>query len=297
MKRPLWIALGLVAAVSLVVAGWSFRSAQRARAAEAELARDRRALDTESAQLHRQLAARREEMERLSTALREDRTPPGTPSPAPAAPASAAPRRELADLLQADPALRALFRQSTRAELAMRFRPLYLHAQLSPAQIEKFEELMTDAEQGRLDLQAAAKAQGLAANDPALAGLRRSAADELARAQRETLGEEGFQVLQRVDRQEGMVQLLTQVARLAPVEQPLTPTQYQQLLDRFTQASSRYQKGGPVVISELDPEQVTQLSRQVLTPEQFAAMRTQTTHLELQRFMTQFYREKKAAAK
>ena len=299
MKRFIWVVTGVVASVSVVVAVLGFRSAQRFRRAASELANHNKQLDGEIADARQRLAARTEDEETLRSSLQQAQAEKLSSAPASnAQPASPPPRRDLADLMEANPALRTLFKQSFRASLGLRFQPLYDRAHPSPEQIDRFEALITDAEQDKLDLQAAAKTQGLVANDPSLAKLRQQAAEKLRSAQKEILGDAGYQELQRYNRQQPLLEFTGTLAYLvAPTGTPLTAPQCDQLLEVLSNASSQYQTGGRANLNTIDSKRALQEAEQILTPIQFAAAQANANIVEIVKLQDKFYQQKKAAAK
>jgi hypothetical protein len=204
----------------------------------------------------------------------------------------------LSDLLEKNPDLRALFKQSFKANLAPSYQSMYASAHLSPEQIDRFEELMTEAEQDRLDLQAAAKTQGLATNDPTLAKTRQQAEEKLQSAQREILGDTGYQELERWNRQRPLRGFTSLLANLvAPSGEPLTAPQCDQLLDILSRTSSQYQAGGQADILTVDSKLAVQEAKPLLTPIQFSALQANANIVELKKLQDQFFRQKKTAAK
>jgi len=293
MKRFIWIVTGIVVSASLIVAGLSFRSTQRSRSAICELTERNKRLADEIAYARRRLATRTHEAETFRSSLqqaqsqKEHLSSTGAPKP---------PRQDLADLMEANPALRTLFKQSFRANLGLQFLPWYGRAHLSSEQIEKFEELMTEAEQDRLDLQAIAKAQGLTPKDPSLAKTRQQTDEKLQSAQREILGDAGYQSLQQYNRLQPLLGFTTSFGNLvAYTGTPLSAPQVDQLLDVLGNASNQYQTGGNADLVTIDSKRVVQQAEQFLTPAQFAALQANTNHIELAKLLNQFYEQKKAA--
>lgn len=294
MKRIIWVITAAAIVLSLSVGVLNFGAARRAEAEAVELARRIEKLDAEIRRARQQLADSVGEGEDLGGALRQTVAQKEKSTPAPEL---APPLRPLGDLMQADPAMNALVKQWLRAELMLYGRRFYAKAGLSPAQIEKLQDLKLDAELEKIDLYATAKSQGLADNDPVLAKARKDADGRLRSAEKELLGEATFEEMRRAERQLPLTNFVMQVARLAPIEEPLTPAQCDQLLDTLINASSQHQKGGVPDLSTVDPKIVTQQMAKILTPVQFTALRTLTNHIELQKFNSQFFQEKKAAAK
>ena len=296
MKRMIWVITAAAIVLSLSVTAVDFGAARRTRAEAAELTRRSEKLEAEIRQARQQLADRMREGEDLGAALRQAVAQKEKPSPGLASIAeSIPPRRPVGELMQVDPAINALVKQSLRAELMLYGGRFYAKARLSPAQIERLQDLKLDAELGKIDLYATAKSQGLADNDPALARMRKEAQERLESAEKELLGDAAFAELKRSESQQPLTNFVMQVARLAPIEEPLTPAQCDQLIDALSNASSQFQKGGAPELSTMDPTVVLQQAAQILTPVQFAALRTIANHIELQQLNRQFFRQKKQA--
>lgn len=296
MKRTVWILTGTIIFTGLIVTWTNMRSAQRTRHMAVELSKRNKSLETKIAAAREQLASHAKDEQNLQTALQEAQArkePASSPTqkPAPA-------RREMADLMETRPALRALFKQSSRANLILSYQPFYDAAHLSPEQINKFEELMTESEQDKLDLQAAAKAQGLSAKDPALAKMRQLSDEKLQSAQKEILDDAGYQELQRYNRQRPLSGFATSLASLMAYNgDPITAQQCRQLLDALSSASSQFQSGGRVEIGTITTPLVIQQAGQILSPGQLALLQANSNIIVLSKLRDQFYQQKKTVAK
>jgi len=296
MKRFIWIVTGITVSASLIAAMLSFRSAQRSGIAASELANHNKHLSVEIDDARQRLAARTHDVETLLQQVQSLKEP--LVSAGPAKPQLQPPRRELADLMEANPALRTLFRQSFRANLGMQFLPWYNRAHLSSEQTEKFEALLTDAEQDRLDLEAAAKTQGLAVDDPSLESVRKQANEKSQSAFKEILGDAGLQSLYQYTRLQPLQGFTMGFARqLARAGNPLSTPQVDQLLDALGNSSNRYQTGGRVGLATIDSKRALQQAELILTPSQFEAFQANANEIELMKLQKQFYQQKKTDAK
>lgn len=305
MKRIIWLITCVVVSVGLVVTVRAFRSAQHSRVLVSEFESQSKKLDAEIHAAREQLATHTHTAEVLLADLQQAQNQKeklgslaiATPPPVSKG-LTATSRRELSDLLEKNPDLRALFKQSFKANLAPSYQSLYTKAHLSPQQIDNFEEFMTEAEQDRLDLLAAAKTQGLAANDPALAQMRQQADEKLQSAQKEILGDAGYQELQRFNRQRPLRNFTASLAGLvAQSGEPLAAPQCDQLLDILSSTSHQYLTGGRAELMTVDPKIVIQEAKPILTQVQFSALQANANFLELMKLSVQFYQQKKAAAK
>jgi len=296
MKRFIWIVTGITVSASLIAAMLSFRSAQRSGIAASELANHNKHLAVEIDDARQRLAARTHDVETLLQQVQSLKEP--LVSAGPAKPQLQPPRRELADLMEANPALRTLFRQSFRANLGMQFLPWYNRAHLSSEQTEKFEALLTDAEQDRLDLEAAAKTQGLAVDDPSLESVRKQANEKMQSAFKEILGDASLQSLHQYTRLQPLQGFTMGFARqLARAGNPLSTPQVDQLLDALGHSSNQYQTGGRVGLTTIDSKRMLQQAERILTPIQFAALQANANQIELVKLQKQFYQQKKTDAK
>jgi len=157
---------------------------------------------------------------------------------------------------------------------------------------------MTEAEQDKLDLNASAKAQGLAAGDPALKKMWQQNDEKLRSAQKEILGETGYQELQRYNRQEPLLSFTTMFALLtSETSTPFTSSQSGKLLNALSTASPSYQNGGNADLTTIDIPSALAQAKQVLSPNQYAALETNFSGLELWKLKEQYYQQKKSAAK
>jgi hypothetical protein len=299
MKRIILVTTVALVSVGLIVAALKYRSARHAHDLASTRSDQGKGLDAEIAKTRDYLATRIHKAEEMQVALQQaqhQKVPTAKTLAESKAPAQ--PRRDMADLMETNPSLRALFRQSFRANLGLQFQPFYDRAHLSPEQIEKFESLMTDAEQDKIDLRAAAKTQGLATNDPSLAKMRQQAYEKLQSAQKEILGDAGYQELQRYDRLQPLLGFTTSFGSLvAQTGNPLTASQCDLLLDVLSNASSQYQSGGRADLTTIDSKHVLQQAELILTPIQFAALQANANMIELTKLRAQFFQQKKAAAK
>jgi hypothetical protein len=301
MKTFLGISTAAVVAFALIVAWLGFSSAQKARTALADLSARRAKLDSELGSAQARFAGASHDEMQLQAALQEAQSRAEKQAAAAkktAAPSAPQGRPDLAALLEARPELRALFKRSFQANLGLRYSLLYHTAGFSPTQIQKFEELMTDAEQDRMDLQATAKAQGLAATDPAIANMRQQMDAKLQTAQKEILGDAGYEDLQQYKRKEPLVSFLNRAADLvAHTSTPLTVAQGEQVLNVLAGASSSYRDGGTASPASVDWPRALQQIQPLLPPAQFDSVKANSRGLEIMALVKQYYQQRAAAGK
>jgi hypothetical protein len=169
-----------VAAAGLLLLAAAFlwyavHAAQAADAALAAASQNQAALKASLQKAQARAAAREHEAATLQAELnarRAQRAAAARPPSERSNPRQAGP--SLGTLLASDPKLMDLFLRSYRANLSGRFGAAYLKLGLTPAQIQKFEDLATAHEADQMDLQAAAEAQGLTEADPGITAMRQA---------------------------------------------------------------------------------------------------------------------------
>jgi hypothetical protein len=277
-------ALGF-AGISLVLAWVGLQSARRAEAAAAAMAESQSALDARVKAAQGQIAASRQREAALradfkSAQMRQATAPAAQKTPA---------RPNRAALIATNPKVRAAYVRSFRANLTMNFLPLYHMLALSPAQIEKFEDLMTESEQEKLDLQAAALSQGLAVSDPAIATLQQQQNEQLRDGEVGLLGNAGYQQLQQFDRIQPLEDPITRMAYPIAETAPITEPQMDQLLNVLANASGKFQAGGPADPMTIDwPTALPQVG-QILNGTQYANFKAAAQIAQVMALVNQYY--------
>jgi len=278
-------ALGWVA-LALALAWVAVRSAGQAEAAVADMAKKQLGLDAAITAVQDRIVALVRSEEALRAALREAQERQTAASAA----RKAAARPNMATLLASNPKVHALYMRSFRANLTTQFQPLYHTLGFSPAQVEKFEDLMMEREEERMDLQAAAQAQGLAPSDPAMAALQQQQDDQLREAEVGLLGDAGYQQLQQFNRVQPLEGAVTQmVATYVAETSPLTALQREQLVDVLAKASSQYQSGGPADVLTIDRPTALAQANQFLAGTQYAALEVGTQMWQVGSLLKQFF--------
>jgi hypothetical protein len=281
-----------VFALALGFVWHSHAAAQAARARLSSIAAQRVKLDADLAAFRERLARLRHDEAELRAVPKPGPAEQTNVAPKPAAEPKAATRPDTATLLEANPGLRALFRKSFQAELAVRYRPFYDAARLSPEQIRKFEQLMTEAEEVKVDFQTTAQAQGFTASDPALGSLRAQGEAELKAAQTEVLGADGYQQLLQFRRIEPLEVVVNDLATLvvrSPT--PLSTAQAEQLLTTMANASSRYQSGDRANLATVDWPQTLVRAQAFLAPDQFTVFKANVQLQQVYPLVRQFYQQ------
>jgi hypothetical protein len=200
-----------------------------------------------------------------------------------------------ATVLAHNPELAALYAKSFRAGLAQRYGPSYQAFGLSPDQVERINDLITQGKLEEMKLLAAAGSQGLDRSAPEVQALLRQLRARYASAGGEIIGETADR---QFDRLVGAFPLSDHVqyiaALLASGSAPLTNSQGAQLLQILGNASSL----DPVTM-RADPATVRwgealQQAEGILSAPQLAAMKVDSQLSELMRLKNEFYRRQAA---
>jgi len=200
------------------------------------------------------------------------------------------PRPDPVELVATHPELRGPYLKSYRHRSHIRYLPLYLTLGLSAGQISKFEDLLVNGEEDKIDLLTASLAQGVPTSDPNVAAMQKQSAAQLQTAETDLLGQAGFQALQSYDRASFGWGLATDVSTLAAAqENPLSLAQEQQLITVAANASGSYQAGGKIDPATFDREEVLAQASNFLSPTQLAALASDTAGAPLQALVKQFY--------
>jgi len=193
-------------------------------------------------------------------------------------------------LAAADPKLRALYLSYYRDGLHFRNLPLYLALDLSPDQINKFENLLASHEDETINLKATAAAQGLAATDPDIAALQKQSDDQLRMAEAQVIGEAGYLELQQYERAVGAWNLVSDVSKLTSYQSnPLSASQEQQLINVVAGASASYQAGGNIDPTTINSAQIVSQSGKFLSPTQLTALSGDVQMAGILALIKQFY--------
>jgi len=104
------------------------------------------------------------------------------------------------EALLKDPKLQNYFFASQRASLAKNYGPFFQRLGLTPAQITKFEDILMEREEQKMDLQAVAESQGLRADSATLTTLRKQSEEKILTEQAALLGPAGVNQWQQYER-------------------------------------------------------------------------------------------------
>jgi hypothetical protein len=273
MKRILFFGSGAALMVALI---WSWqvrRMRVETQAAIAELAPQQAAREGEQ----RAVAASLATVEKQLVELRHSRSP--APAPPAAAPAGTAeklaaipPPADTEAVIEKDPKLQVYELAAKRVLLETTYGALLSRLKFTPAERERFLDLMVGRHEVTIDTARAASALGVQAS-PAVQQLQQQQTEETAQAQRALLGEARFRELQEYERSRVVrTQVVDRLSRaLTATELPLTAAQADQLTQVIATASSRYQSGGTANMETVDWDAVVVGAKPVLSGSQLEA--------------------------
>lgn len=264
MKRPLLFSAGLLLILTFsAIAILSERERRVARAEEQHLNEIRR---RDSAELENVRA----EIQQAESTRRALTVPSAARSKAP-------PQRskmmDIGALLRANPHLEALKLEAQAALIRTKYEPLFRQLSLSPEQIARFGNLVTENEARQNDTAAALREQGLAIDSPEARKTWGLVWSDYRAAQRELLGDVGVVAWEQYERTTFIRGAATAFAGAATLRgTPMTSQQVEQLTNAMAEASASYRKGGHAATSDMDWPAVLNAMAPVLSPEQLAAV-------------------------
>lgn len=301
MKPRIFILIGAVTACLALatMAVIKARSADTAEAALAKLAPRQAELVRQLALNQKRISAAEMEQRRLQAMLEANHAAPkaGQPGranvllldPKMAATAGAIARTPWRDVvLEKNPELQARYLAVKRGDLGVAYGPFMAELGLSPAQIEQFKDIKLTAAENTMDLNSTMRARALTEADPAVQAMRRQTEEAMQVAERDMLGEAGFQHLVEFERTLPSRDYVSGLAAsLVFSGNPISATQASQLVQILAEASETYRNGaqatspGPNLDEPLrtrqparepiDSAQVLARARAVLSPAQYTA--------------------------
>ncbi len=194
-----------------------------------------------------------------------------------------------------DPKFAKLMAAEQRGQLDGRYAALFKNLKLSPADLEKFKNLLVEKQDSMRDVMAAARAQGLdPRNDRAafqqLVSQTNSEIDANIQA---TLGADGFQQYQQYEQTLPERNLITQLdQRLSYSSAPLTQDQQDQLVQLLAQTAPATNpdaaaRAGPNGPRYNVTDQAIATASAVLSPDQVAALQQLQQEQQAQRAIFQ----------
>lgn len=276
--RTRLIASAWVLATSAMIAAWYLaKEARWSHAAGDALVRKIAELNDEEVRVHGRLTSAEALRAKLQSGVAAATTAEKNPPPRSAA------RPSWLELLHTDPKVQARYLIGQRNWTKMTYASLFHALGLTLEQIQKFEDNFLQRMEGGMDLASTLEAKGLAYHDPAVEIIRAQQQSSYEAAQKELLGEAGYQQLKTYDEEQparagNMVGGAT-VAGLA-----LTVDQTRQLTDLVVQASraSMAQNRDPgddadwrnIDVDGIDWKNVDEQARSFLTPAQVTFLKS-----------------------
>jgi hypothetical protein len=201
------------------------------------------------------------------------------------------------EVIATDPKVQALALAEGRANAANRYAMFFRTAGLSPAQIDRFLDIVTRRDALDMDLRHTSQAQGLASNDPAVTKLSSQMWNDYNSAQQELLGTSGLQQLRDFERGTPVRMMVSELAGAATTAGvPFTTAQLDQLAQVFV-ASADGRPGRPIDVQTIDWKRVDSAAQSILSPEQMEFLTTMDPGGVGGRYTTQFRRAADAAKK
>jgi hypothetical protein len=288
-----WMAGVILLSCAFVVV-MNRRAEQRAEAELRDRARERQAAVSATERAEARFTAAQKEIALL-------RAKTATPKAGPAKPAAKEKRKmvSIAEQLQKNPTAQVAALASSRAHVLATYGPLFRRLALTPDEISRFQEIAFRREEQDLDIQAIARADGLAWTDPAVQKLGQKMTDDYDASAHALLGDERYKQLTDYDRASWIHELMIGWAGGAGAiaHEPFTPEQGDRLEQALANASESYRSGHYVETSEPGYwDRVDAEARKILTPSQYAFFTTAEPPLPTGgRFQTQFYSKVDAA--
>ena len=169
-----------------------------------------------------------------------------------------------------NPQLANLWIAAQEAQINQSYGRLFQSLRLPPEQTEQLKAIMTNGVARYEDIGAAALAQGLGNQDPAIKALRRQADEEAKAAEAVLLGPDGFRKLQDYYRSISTCGVVDGLAGVVACTDPLTARQADELTKILANASRSYREGNGADLREVNWPAVDEQARAILSPSQFA---------------------------
>jgi hypothetical protein len=290
-----WILALAVVLLAVGSVAWRLRTERAVAEAVAQTRVERATLTREIAEARQRIAAVEADESELQAALgRAGRLVAVPVASAPSKPAAPKTPPDVSLLMENDPRLRELFKRSFRANLAQRYQFFYAEARVSHEQIERLEALFTEAEQDRMDLEATARAQGMAKTSPEFAKLNKELSERHAAAQREILGDEGYKRLDQFQRVEPLIGVVNNAGVLvAHTSEPMTRERAAEIVKIMASANGAFKRGEKADPRKIKWEGVLPEAEKLLSPAQFGSLKTMSDASKLMSFLEAFHTAEK----
>lgn len=192
-------------------------------------------------------------------------------------------------VLEKSPELQARYLVAKRRDLGVAYGPFVAELGLPPDQAGRFLEIKLAAVEDTMDLNSTTRARNLPESDPAVQAMRRQSEEMMHAAERDLLGEAGYQRLLEFERMLPARDYVGGIAAsLVLSGDPISPAQASQLTQILAEASATYRNGaqalGPLpnldesmrlrqpARQPIDSVQALTQARSVLSPTQYAAL-------------------------
>lgn len=192
-------------------------------------------------------------------------------------------------VLEKSPELQARYLVEKRRDLGVAYGPFVVETGLPPDQAGRLLDIKLAAAENTMDLNSSTRARGLTESDPAVQAVRRQLDEAMQAAERDLLGEAGYQQLLEFERKMPARDFVSGLAAsLVVTGDPISATQASQLTQILAEASETYRNGAQAVgpspnLDEpmrlrqpgqepIDSAQALVLTRAVLSPTQYAVL-------------------------
>lgn len=192
-------------------------------------------------------------------------------------------------VLEKSPELQARYLVVKRRDLGVSYGPFVTELGLPPDQAGRFIEIKLAAVENTMDLNSTARERDLTESDPAVQAMRRQSEETMQSAERDLLGDTGYQRLIEFERTLPSRDYVAGIAAsLVLSGDPISPAQASQLTQILAEASETYRNGAqalgpspnldePMRLRQparqpIDSVQALTQARGVLSPTQYAAL-------------------------
>jgi hypothetical protein len=245
VKNYLILFLALTTVVLGALAWRQFRRLQELTLQTSRSAEERQDLQRRVSDTGQRLAAAEKTRAAVESELKELREGPPAQS---ARSERGRPRTFTAGTMADNPAMQKIMASSMKGMLDQRYAGLFRRLKLSPADLDRFKDLLVEKQASVLDVIRTAQSQGLNLAESAgdLRGVTEKIQAQVDDNIRALLGNEGFRQYQEFNQNIASYSLLDQIERrLSYTGTPLQPAQYDQLLRVLTTSSlSTSREGG-----------------------------------------------------
>jgi hypothetical protein len=172
-------------------------------------------------------------------------------------------------LLKTDPQMQVLNLAWNRAEMAAEYGPLFRALGLTTEQVARFEDLKLQMMASGIDIAAAAQAQHLAEDDPAIKKMRSDSGRQYMLDVRALLGPGGAKAMVEFERTIPVRNFVAQLQSSATLAgTPLTAEQAERLTMTAAQLSQDYRNGQWASMADMDWNALSASAQTFLTPQQ-----------------------------